>query len=76
MPVALNSGLFWPRRRFVKSPGRIIVEFLPPMPPDLDRRAFNRMLKERIEPATRRLEEEALAQLGPTAVSLRETPGL
>ena len=27
VPVALNSGVFWPRRSFVKRPGRIVVEF-------------------------------------------------
>ena len=33
VPVALNSGLFWPRRGFVKRPGRIVLEFLPPIAP-------------------------------------------
>ena len=41
VPAALNSGIFWPRRRFLKFPGRIIVEFLPPIEPGLDRRAFS-----------------------------------
>ena len=31
VPVAVNSGLFWGRRRFLKRPGRIVVEILPPM---------------------------------------------
>ncbi|HER26943.1 MAG TPA: 1-acyl-sn-glycerol-3-phosphate acyltransferase, partial [Rhodospirillales bacterium] len=31
IPVALNSGLFWPRRKFLKTPGRIILEYLEPM---------------------------------------------
>ncbi len=29
IPVALNSGLFWPRRKFIRRPGTIILEFLP-----------------------------------------------
>ena len=59
VPVALNSGMFWPRRRFVKRPGLIIVEILPPILPGLKRKEFERVLRERIEPATRRLEAEA-----------------
>ena len=59
VPVALNSGLFWRRRGFVKHPGRIVLEFLEPIPPGLDRRAFMRRLERSIEPATARLVEEA-----------------
>lgn len=49
VPVALNSGLFWPRRSFVKRPGVITVEFLEPIPAGLDRKTFMRLLEERIE---------------------------
>jgi 1-acyl-sn-glycerol-3-phosphate acyltransferase len=51
VPVALNSGLFWGRRAFIKKPGTIVVEFLPPIPPGLDRKAFIRDLESRIEGA-------------------------
>jgi len=61
VPVALNSGLFWPRRSAVKRPGRIAVEFLEPIPPGLDRKTFMRLLEERIETATARLVAEARA---------------
>ncbi|MEM9682097.1 MAG: lysophospholipid acyltransferase family protein [Pseudomonadota bacterium] len=64
VPVALNSGMFWPRRRFIKFSGTIILEFLPPIEPGLDRRSFERTLRERIEPATHRLEAEAARELG------------
>ena len=33
VPLALNSGLFWPRRSPWRYPGTIVVEFLPPLPP-------------------------------------------
>jgi 1-acyl-sn-glycerol-3-phosphate acyltransferase len=56
VPVALNSGSLWPRRTFVKKPGLITVEFLPPIQPGLERRSFLKELEERIEPATRQLE--------------------
>jgi 1-acyl-sn-glycerol-3-phosphate acyltransferase len=55
VPVAVNSGLFWPRRSFLKRPGRIVVQALPPLPPGLDRRAFLAELQSRIETATERL---------------------
>jgi len=59
VPVALNSGLFWGRRQFVKRPGTITVEFLEPIAPGLDRRAFLAELAERIETAAERLAGEA-----------------
>jgi 1-acyl-sn-glycerol-3-phosphate acyltransferase len=58
VPFALNSGLFWPRRRFLRHPGTIIIEFLPPIPPGLPRRTFQELLEARIEPATARLVAE------------------
>jgi 1-acyl-sn-glycerol-3-phosphate acyltransferase len=64
VPVALNSGLFWPRRQFVKQPGKIILEYLPPIEPGLDRRAFMKTLRERIETASHRLEIEGAESYG------------
>lgn len=61
VPVALNSGVFWPRRSFIKRPGCITIQFLPAIEPGLDRKAFMNALKERIEPATNRLIEDARA---------------
>jgi 1-acyl-sn-glycerol-3-phosphate acyltransferase len=61
VPVALNSGLFWSRRSFMKRPGRITVEFLEPIPPGLDRRTFMAELQRRIETATARLVAEGSA---------------
>jgi len=59
VPVALNSGVFWGRRKFIKWPGVIDVEVLPAIPPGLDRKAFMATLRERIEGATGRLVEAA-----------------
>jgi 1-acyl-sn-glycerol-3-phosphate acyltransferase len=55
VPVALNSGVFWGRRKFIKRPGVIDVEVLPAIPPGLDRKTFMATLRERIETATKRL---------------------
>ena len=63
LPVALNSGLFWPRRRFIRRPGTILVEFLEPIPPGLSRKAFLEELQARIEAASDRLLAEGEAQL-------------
>lgn len=59
VPVALNSGLFWPRRSILKRPGRIVIEFMEPIPPNQDRKALLATLRERIENRTRSLEAEA-----------------
>ena len=62
VPVALNSGLFWQRRSFLKRPGRITIEFLPAIEPGLDRRVFMKELQSRIETATNALIEDARAR--------------
>ncbi len=62
VPLALNSGLFWPRHSILRYPGTIAVEILDPIPPGLDRRSFARLMEERIETATAALIEEALAR--------------
>jgi 1-acyl-sn-glycerol-3-phosphate acyltransferase len=59
VPVALNSGLFWPRRSMHRLPGTIVVEALEPIPPGLDRRTFLARLEGAIEPATARLIEQS-----------------
>jgi 1-acyl-sn-glycerol-3-phosphate acyltransferase len=59
VPVALNSGLFWPRRSIRRFPGKVLVEFLDPIPPGLGRDEFFLRLQEVIEAATARLIDEA-----------------
>jgi 1-acyl-sn-glycerol-3-phosphate acyltransferase len=59
IPIALNSGLFWPRRKFVRHPGTITVEILDPIAPGLDIEAFFARLQADIEAATTRLIAEA-----------------
>ena len=61
VPLALNSGLYWPRRSLLRHPGTIVVEFLEPIPPGLDRRTFRAELERRIEDATGCLIAEAAA---------------
>jgi 1-acyl-sn-glycerol-3-phosphate acyltransferase len=55
LPIALNSGLFWPRRTFMRYPGTLVVEFLDPLPPGLPRDEFLARVTSLIEEATGRL---------------------
>ena len=59
LPIALNSGLFWPRRSFLRYPGTIVVEVLDPIPAGLSKVAFFELLQREIETATARLVKEA-----------------
>jgi 1-acyl-sn-glycerol-3-phosphate acyltransferase len=59
VPLALNSGLFWPRRSLKRYPGTVVVEVLEPIAPGLDRRVFLAQLQDRLEEASTRLLEEA-----------------
>jgi 1-acyl-sn-glycerol-3-phosphate acyltransferase len=65
LPVALNSGLFWPRRSILRHPGTVVIEILDPIEPGLDKDAFFSRLQDGIETATARLIAEAKAKAAP-----------
>ncbi len=58
VPIALNSGLFWPRRSIRRLPGTVLVEVLDPIAPGLDKEVFFKRLQDEIEAATARLIDE------------------
>lgn len=58
LPVALNSGLFWPRRSMLRLPGTVTVQVLDPIPPGLEEEEFMARLQNDIETATAGLIEE------------------
>jgi 1-acyl-sn-glycerol-3-phosphate acyltransferase len=69
LPVALNAGVFWPRRSLGIKPGQIVMEFLEPIPPGLGKDVFLERLQNAIESATDRLVAEARVQVGPRPVA-------
>ena len=72
VPVALNTGLFWGRRGFARRPGTAVIEFLPAIPPGLDRTSFMTRLQGDIESACSRLNNEAIAKDASLATVLAE----
>lgn len=62
LPVAVNSGLFWPRRSFIVRPGTAVIEFLPLIAPGMETRDFFDRLTSEIEETSNRLIEEAVAK--------------
>jgi 1-acyl-sn-glycerol-3-phosphate acyltransferase len=63
VPIALNSGLFWPRRSLRRFPGTVVVEILDPIAPGLDKDTFFARLQSDIESATARLIAEGRAKM-------------
>jgi 1-acyl-sn-glycerol-3-phosphate acyltransferase len=52
IPMATNSGVHWPAHGFLRRPGVIVYEFLPPIPVGLARAQFMRTLEQRLESAS------------------------
>ena len=59
VPVAVNTGLFWPRKGWGIRPGRAVVEFLPTIPPGVPAEGFVARLEAEIESHSDRLMAEA-----------------
>jgi 1-acyl-sn-glycerol-3-phosphate acyltransferase len=78
LPIALNSGLFWPRRSFMRYPGTIVAEVLDPIAPGLSKDAFAARLQQEVETSTARLiaeGERELAKNGIKSAALVRTSG-
>lgn len=52
VPVALNSGLFWPKNSILKKPGTIIIQFLEPIETGMNKKDFALKLQQDIENAS------------------------
>ncbi len=71
VPVALNSGLFWPRHGFLRPRGTLVVEFLPPIPAGRDPDVAFAEMRTAIETACDRLLREAAASPNPPPMPAR-----
>ena len=59
VPVATNAGIFWPKRGIYRAPGTAIIEFLEPIPPQIQKEEFLLELESVIETASDKLLLEA-----------------
>lgn len=57
IPVALNSGLFWPKGQILKNKGTITIEFMEPIKTGLGKKEFLEKLQNNIEEKTKELEK-------------------
>lgn len=55
VPAALNSGMFWPKHKMKKNPGKIIIKFLKPINPGLEKKEFNALLEKVTEEESNKL---------------------
>ena len=69
VPMALNSGLYWPRRKLMRYPGTIVVEILDAIPAGLPRKEFRAELEARIETASSRLIVAAARSANPPPIA-------
>lgn len=60
LPIALNSGVYWPRNSFWKRQGKVVFEFLPVIPPGLPPDEVLRSMETQIETKSKALVEEGL----------------
>jgi 1-acyl-sn-glycerol-3-phosphate acyltransferase len=74
VPIALNSGLFWPRRTFLHYPGTIVAEVLDPMPAGLTKEEFAQSVKEILEVATAKLIAEGKRELAAHGYTYKTPP--
>jgi len=63
LPIALNAGLYWPRRNLRFRPGKVRMEILEPIPPGLSENEFQKRLESAIETATDHLIEQGRMEI-------------
>lgn len=61
LPLAVNTGYYWPKKRTEKKAGTAVLEFLPVIPAGLPLRESLTRVRDAIETASTRLYEEAKA---------------
>lgn len=63
IPAALNSGVFWHKNQFVIPQGVIVLQYLKPIEPGLDRKTFLASLEHHVEEHSNQLIKEAIDSL-------------
>ena len=77
LPIALNSGLFWPRRTIAHRRGVVTMKILPAIPPGHDADTFTAELQDAIESALADMNTQAMRQYPAIAAAVkREQAGL
>ncbi|GJL84590.1 MAG: hypothetical protein DHS20C02_03650 [Micavibrio sp.] len=75
IPMALNSGYFWPKRGWLKKPGTVIFQLLKPIEPGkMDRKKLMNTLEQRIEKESSKLAAEAKEKKPTTTKKRISTP--
>lgn len=67
IPMALNSGVFWPRTGWMKCGGKVVFEFLEPIAPGLGRKELMQTLELVLEEKSKTLAQEALQSEKPAS---------
>jgi len=60
VPLAMNTGLYWARKGWMKYPGKVIFEFLPPLKRQTDISTGLKQLEKTLEETTTALQNEAM----------------
>ena len=55
LPVAVNSGRYWPKHIFIKNPGKIIIKILKPIPAKLKKGEVLKKIESIIEEETNKI---------------------
>jgi len=59
VPVAINAAKLWPHKSFLRHPGTIYMEFLPPIEPGLSKQEFMQTLASQIADTSAKLRDMA-----------------
>ena len=75
VPVALNTGMFWRKNSFLRHPGKVIIEFMPPLPHGMEKREFINTLQDTIEKKCAELNLETVNRYPETRIMLEKPQG-
>jgi 1-acyl-sn-glycerol-3-phosphate acyltransferase len=74
VPIALNTGVFWPKGALLMKPGTAVYQVLPAIQPGLPASEMMKLLESQLEAASAALVQEALAKDASASGVPTETP--